>query len=96
MQVDGGMTANALLMQLQSDLTGVTVSKPEMAESTALGAAMVAGAAVNQWDLDKTIEMPQKVWQPKITDDERDVRYSKWKMAVERAMGWDNWEMKHS
>ncbi|XP_060520451.1 glycerol kinase isoform X2 [Cylas formicarius] len=89
LQVDGGMTANTLLMQLQSDLTGITVIKPEMAESTCLGAAMVAGAAVGVWDLNAPMELPSQVWEPKLNDDERDMRYSKWNMAIEKAMGWD-------
>lgn len=90
LQVDGGMTANDLLMQLQSDLSGITVSRPYMAESTALGAAMVAGAAVQCWDIETTtMNIPQKVWHSKMSGRERDERYGKWKMAVERAMGWD-------
>lgn len=83
------MTANPLLMQLQADLAGVNVVKPQMAESTALGAAMVAGAAVGHWDLNKTLKIASRTWTPRYTDDERDVRYSKWKMAIERSMGWD-------
>ncbi|XP_023015333.1 glycerol kinase 1 [Leptinotarsa decemlineata] len=90
LQVDGGMTANSLLMQLQADLAGVTILKPSMAESTALGAAMVAGAAVGHWNLDGPVmSLPTTKWSPHFTEDERDVRYSKWKMAVERAMGWE-------
>lgn len=89
-QVDGGMTANRLLMQLQADIAGITVVKPGMAESTALGAAMVAGAAVGHWDMfGSPLEIPFEKWEPKLTRDERDVRYAKWKMAVERSMGWD-------
>lgn len=83
------MTANSLLMQMQADLAGVSVLKPKMAESTALGAAMVAGAAVGHWDFEPPLVIPAEKWQPKITEDERDVRYSRWKMAVERAMGWE-------
>lgn len=83
------MTANSLLMQMQSDLAGVSIVKPNMAESTALGAAMVAGAAVGHWNLDPPLVLPSQQWHPKISEDERDVKYSKWKMAVERAMGWD-------
>uniref|UniRef100_A0AAU8HN37 Probable glycerol kinase n=1 Tax=Glenea cantor TaxID=983541 RepID=A0AAU8HN37_9CUCU len=89
LQVDGGMTASSLLMQLQADLAGVTVLKPTMAESTALGAAMVAGAAVGHWNLSgPPLDIPAIRWSPKFTEDERDVAYSKWKMAVERSMGW--------
>lgn len=83
------MTANALLMQMQANLAGVTVAKPKMAESTALGAAMAAGAAVGCWSFDPPLTIPAIKWQPKLTENERDVRYSRWKMAVERAMGWD-------
>ncbi|KAL1517675.1 hypothetical protein ABEB36_001410 [Hypothenemus hampei] len=88
-QVDGGMTANSLLMQLQADLAGIKVAKASMAESTALGAAMVAGAAVGLWDLTRPMDIPCEEWTPKLSDDERDMRYSKWKLAVEKAMGWD-------
>lgn len=88
-QVDGGMTANNLLMQLQSSLAGVDVVRPDMAESTALGAAMVAGAAVGCWDLSTPLTIPGKTFTPQYTEDERDLKYSKWKMAVERALGWD-------
>lgn len=89
LRVDGGMTANNLLMQLQANLTGVKVIKPKMAESTALGAAMVAGAAVGIWDMKETVEIPTEIWEPTYTENERDMRYSRWKMAVERSMGWD-------
>ncbi|KAG4065728.1 hypothetical protein HA402_012406 [Bradysia odoriphaga] len=88
-QVDGGMTSNQLLMQLQSDLIGLDVIKPEMAESTALGAAMVAGRAVGKWDMTLPIPLKSSSFKSTITDDERDVRYSKWKMAVERSLGWE-------
>lgn len=88
LKVDGGMTVNSLLMQLQADLGGITVIKPDMAESTALGAAMVAGAAVGHWNLVNPLILPSKKWTPRYTEDERDIRYTRWKMAIERAMGW--------
>lgn len=88
LKVDGGMTANVLLMQLQADLAGITVVKPDMAESTALGAAMVAGAAVGYWNLVNPLVLPSKKWTPGYTEDERDVRYTRWKMAIERTMDW--------
>uniref|UniRef100_A0A1L8E1W7 Probable glycerol kinase n=1 Tax=Nyssomyia neivai TaxID=330878 RepID=A0A1L8E1W7_9DIPT len=90
LRVDGGMTENKLLMQLQSDLIGLEIIKPRMAETTALGAAMMAACAVGRWDV-KTIEVPMETmkYEPKIGVDERDIRYSKWKMAVERSFGWD-------
>lgn len=83
------MTANPLLMQLQANLAGVNVVKPEMAESTALGAAMMAGAAVGHWDLSKSLPINSCMWTPNYTEDERDVRYTRWKMAVERSMDWN-------
>ncbi|KAF5304643.1 hypothetical protein FQR65_LT07925 [Abscondita terminalis] len=90
LKVDGGMTSNSFLMQMQSDLTGIAIEKPEMAESTSLGVAMMAGAAVGLWELhSSSIEMSVSTWKPLIKDDERDVKYARWKMAVERAMGWE-------
>lgn len=91
LQVDGGMTANRLLMQTQADLVGISVMKPLMAETTALGAAMAAGSAegIEVWDLDNIQPVPCDIFHPSITDDERDARYSKWKMAVERSFGWE-------
>lgn len=88
-KVDGGMTANSLLMQLQADLAGIAVLKPDMAESTALGAAMMAGAAIGHWDIEGApIDIPCIKWLPRYGEDERDIRYSNWKRAVERSMGW--------
>ncbi|KAJ8974460.1 hypothetical protein NQ317_001582 [Molorchus minor] len=87
MHQDGG--SPLVNLQLQADLAGVTVMKPSMAESTALGAAMVAGAAVGHWDLDgPPMSIPSTKWQPKISEDERDVSYSRWKLAIDRSMGW--------
>jgi len=91
LQVDGGMTKNNLLMQLQADLCGTPVVRPHMAETSALGAAMAAGIAngVNVWDLEDIPQSPNDTFLPRITDQDRDERYSKWKMAVERSFGWD-------
>lgn len=83
------MTSNSMLMQLQADLTGLTVLKPIMAESTALGAAIAAGIGIDAWDITKPLHMETKSWTPKYTSDERDVRHQKWKMAVEKSLGWD-------
>ncbi|XP_054281835.1 glycerol kinase isoform X2 [Macrosteles quadrilineatus] len=91
LKVDGGMTGNNLLMQLQSDLCGIPVIRPKMAETTALGAAMAAGFAdgVKVWDLDHLQPTPNDTFNPVITEEERDNRYFKWKMAVERCLHWD-------
>ncbi|XP_069698290.1 glycerol kinase 3 isoform X1 [Periplaneta americana] len=91
LQVDGGMTANNLLMQTQADLVGIPVMRPRMAETTALGAAMAAGSAegIEVWDLKNIQPVPCDIFNPLITEEERDARYSKWKMAVERSFGWE-------
>ncbi|XP_018901163.2 glycerol kinase 3 isoform X2 [Bemisia tabaci] len=90
LQVDGGMTCNNLLMQLQADLVGIPVVRPQMAETTALGAAMAAGnaAGVDVWDLEQT-QGNADFFYPVILEEDRDNRYYKWKMAVKRSFGWD-------
>jgi glycerol kinase len=91
LRVDGGVTANELCMQLQADILGVPVSKPVVAETTALGAAYAAGLAVGFWK--NTDELKQnwnedKRWQPTWDDARRSEGYARWKKAVERTMGW--------
>ena len=91
LRVDGGVTANDLAMQLQADILGVPVSKPAVAETTALGAAYAAGLAVGFWS--STAELVQnwhedRRWQPAWTDDQRAAGYAGWKKAVERTLGW--------
>jgi glycerol kinase len=89
LKVDGGMTNNNFLMQTQADIIGLEVVKPAMVETTSLGAAMVAGAAVGAWNVDQKIVGNARNYRPDITDDEREVRFEKWKMAIERSLGWD-------
>lgn len=89
LKVDGGMTNNVKLMQWQSDIIGIDVIKPSMVETTALGAAMFAGRAVGCWNINAKTDITARTFSPKITDDERDVRFKKWKMAIERSLGWD-------
>lgn len=82
LQVDGGMTSNDLLMQMQADLLGVPVNRPRVAETTALGAARAAAFSVGL-----AIEIPDASgsdWQPALNDDERDDRYARWREAVWR------------
>ncbi|MEV3925249.1 glycerol kinase GlpK [Actinomadura coerulea] len=91
LKVDGGVTANELCMQLQADILGVPVSRPVVAETTALGAAYAAGLAVGFWN--NTDELRQnwnedKRWQPTWNDDQRQQGYAGWKKAVERTYGW--------
>ncbi|KAF3423791.1 hypothetical protein E2986_07884 [Frieseomelitta varia] len=89
LQVDGGMTVNNLLMQLQADITGISVVRPNMVETTALGAAILAGIGASIIDISDVDASQVTKFSPEIGEDERDLRYSKWKMAVERSMKWD-------
>ncbi|KAL2733704.1 glycerol kinase [Vespula squamosa] len=90
LQVDGGMTVNNLLMQLQADLTGISVVRPNMVETTALGAAILAGLGIGMIDINDIDASQVTKFTPTIGEDERDLRYSKWKMAIERCMKWDS------
>ncbi|KAI6649283.1 hypothetical protein LOD99_11650 [Oopsacas minuta] len=88
LQVDGGMTANNLLMQLQADLLGITVIRPQMKESTALGAAMAAGLAVDAWNIHVLNNRISDNFKPSVLSDDRDARYARWKRAIPRSIGW--------
>lgn len=94
LQVDGGMISNNLLMQLQSDLLGLPVILPSMAETSALGVAMAAGAAkgIDAWDLDSTdsSDAPTEVFTPSISGSDRELRYAMWKKAVKRSLNWED------
>jgi len=94
LKVDGGMTINTLLMQVQSDILGIDVVRPSMTETTALGAAMAAGGAegVAVWNLheDDAHPITCDVFQPTISQTERSERMCKWKKAVERSMKWES------
>lgn len=91
LRVDGGITANKLCMQLQADVLGVPVSKPVVAETTALGAAYAAGLAVGFWkstdELKKNWNEDLR-WQPEWSEDQREKGYAGWKKAVERTLDW--------
>ena len=89
--VDGGMTANDLLMQFQADITGKTVVKPVVAETTALGAAYAAGLAVGYWkSLEELREQwsIEKTWKPAMPKDQVKKLLHKWNKAVTRSLGW--------
>ena len=91
LKVDGGVTANDLCMQMQADILGVPVSRPVVAETTALGAAYAAGLAVGFWkDTDELRANwnESKRWTPAWNDDQRAAGYTGWKKAVERTLGW--------
>ncbi|GAB2605239.1 glycerol kinase [Paractinoplanes abujensis] len=91
LKVDGGITANNLAMQIQADVLGVPVSRPVVAETTALGAAYAAGLAVGFWkntdELRENWNESQR-WQPQWSEEQRAEGYGKWKKAVERTLDW--------
>jgi len=91
MRVDGGITANSLCMQMQSDIMGVDISKPLIAETTALGAAYAAGLAVGFWSSPEVLReqwLESRRWSPTSTHDGRVRGYAQWKKAVERTLNW--------
>ncbi|SDP13534.1 glycerol kinase GlpK [Lentzea jiangxiensis] len=91
LRVDGGMTANNLLMQFLSDVLDVPVVRPIVAETTCLGAAYAAGLAVGYWtgtDELKANWHKAAQWEPSMEPAARDRGYRKWKKAVERTVGW--------
>ncbi|MGV9846279.1 glycerol kinase GlpK [Streptomyces fungicidicus] len=91
LKVDGGVTANDLCMQIQADVLGVPVSRPVVAETTALGAAYAAGLAVGFWnDTDELRSHWQesKRWSPEWSEERRQEGYQDWKRAVERTLDW--------
>ncbi len=91
LRVDGGACRNDFLMQFQADVLGIPVSRPEMLEVTALGAAALAGLAVGFWRDRDELEAATgraRVFEPAFEAERRDVLYAGWKRAVERARGW--------
>ncbi len=91
LRVDGGVTANDLCMQIQADVLGVSVSRPEVAETTALGAAYAAGLAVGFWrDTDELRAHwhESRRWEPTWSDEQRAQGYAGWRKAVTRTLDW--------
>jgi glycerol kinase len=91
LKVDGGMVGNDLLMQFQADLLGVPVIRPQVAETTALGAAYAAGLATGFWDNVESLRenwQEDKRWQPQMDPAKRDEYYKYWKKAVTRTFDW--------
>jgi glycerol kinase len=91
--VDGGATANDLMMQFQADLLGVPVVRPRVTETTALGAAYLAGLSVGFWESTDEVAANWKVdrrFEPAMPRDEADSRMRTWSRAVERSRGWQN------
>ncbi|MEA2428760.1 MAG: glycerol kinase, partial [Thermoleophilaceae bacterium] len=90
LKADGGASENGWLMQFQSDVLGVPVVVPEIDQTTALGAAYLAGVAVGAWTEEETREMWREAtrYEPKMTMDERDTLLRGWHDALERSRGW--------
>jgi glycerol kinase len=91
LKVDGGAARNGFLCQFQSDVLGVPVVRPTTEETTALGAAYVAGLAVGYWkDLDEIRRLwkADRVFQPQMTSERRDQLYAGWQNAVRCALSW--------
>lgn len=92
LKVDGGAVANNFLMQFQSDILGVPVHRPEVIETTALGAAYLAGLAVGFWDSkDAVVESwaLNKEFIPNMNENDRNNVYLGWQEAVNRSKGWE-------
>jgi glycerol kinase len=91
MRVDGGATANDLLMQIQSDVMGIEIIRPQVIETTALGAAYAAGLAVGVWASPNELRNKWREdhrWSSTQNPDLRAEKYAQWKKAVNRTLNW--------
>jgi glycerol kinase len=91
LRVDGGATANDLLMQFQADLLGVPVVRPRTLETTALGSAYLAGLTVNLWKSREELALQWKAerrFEPRMDPSVRETLMARWRQAVARARGW--------
>jgi glycerol kinase len=90
LKADGGATVNGWLMQFQADVLGIPVVVPEVAETTALGAAYLAGVATGQWSEEDTRAMWREAarYEPRMSDDLRESLLADWSRAVERSRAW--------
>jgi glycerol kinase len=89
--VDGGGTANSLLMQMQTDLVGIPVVRAGTQETTAFGAARLAGLATGLWagtERTNNGDAAEQRWLPSISLDEAQAKLARWRRAVPRAKGW--------
>ena len=95
LKVDGGAVANNFLMQFQSDILGVPVERPTITETTAMGAAFLAGLAVGFWKDKAEIAATwndDRTFSPTMAPAEREIKYKGWKKAVERSRAWEDAE----
>ncbi len=93
LKVDGGMTANTLLLQTQADVLGIPVVRPKVAETTALGAAYAAGLTVGFWsDFEelRTLWQADARWEPEMAESDRESQVARWRDAVTRTFDWVN------
>ncbi|MCX7784057.1 MAG: FGGY-family carbohydrate kinase, partial [Meiothermus sp.] len=90
LRVDGGASVNDLLMQFQADLLGTPVVRPKVTETTALGAAYLAGVGVGMLSKEQIAERwaVEKRFEPAMPQEVRERLYSGWKKALERAKNW--------
>ena len=90
LRADGGAVKNAWLMQFQADVLGTPVVVPEITETTALGAAYLAGLATGAWTLEQVGAMWREAarFEPRMSADERESLVAAWRRAVGRAKGW--------
>ena len=91
MRVDGGITANALCMQMQADIMGIDITRPLIGETTALGAAYAAGLAVGFWSSQEEVKKQWKQsrrWSSTSSLETREDGFKNWKKAVERTLNW--------
>lgn len=91
LKVDGGASANNFLMQTQADIIQAPVNRPQCVETTAMGAAYLAGLAVGYWsDKEEVIKnwAIDQIFEPKISEEERKKKLKGWKKAVKYAYGW--------
>ncbi len=91
LRVDGGAAANNLLMQMQADLAGIPVVRPEHTESTAMGAAYLAGIQAGAWASPAEVSSlwrADRIFEPRMGDSERAERLGEWRRAVERTLNW--------
>ena len=93
LKVDGGAVVNNFLMQFQSDILNTSVERPKLVETTALGAAYLAGLAVGFWkDREEIYDKYEKdrIFTPSMDKEKREELYRNWKRAVERSLAWDH------
>ena len=93
LKVDGGASANNFLMQFQADILDRTVLRPVIAETTALGAAYLAGLAVGFWANEDEVKTKWAIdgeYNPDMKSEDRDALYAGWEKAVKRSMDWEN------